>query len=1346
MTTFGCINAYDSGTESWSQYTERLQQFFIANNIAEDDRQRAIFLTIIGPSTYGLLKSLLSPTLPTDRTLAQLIAVLDQHFDPAPSEIVERFRFNTRVRRGGESISDFIAELRRLAKNCNYGQSLDMMLRDRIVCGIQDEAVQRKLLSENQLTLARATEIALSMEMAAKNAENLKIGSVSDTNFVQRKSSFNGKRSVPNKNKQNSPKAAASARAGFRCNRCGGENHQSQDCRFLRATCNSCGKIGHIAKVCRSKPKVSSQENRFESKTKAKVNQVTESEEDYRQYELFNLRCEVGEAPPAAKVICNVEGQDLNFELDSGAPFSLIPLSVYEQNPSMPALQEAHVKLQSYTKHAIQIAGAVKVLVTFRGKSSILPLLVVKEGTASLAGRNWIEKLELMSAYKTHSTNFTRDSQPKAMLNSLLKKHEELFSPGLGLMKDIQVKLTPQPSILPKFFKARTVPYAVRDKVDQEIERLLKENIIEVVKTSEWAAPVVPVQKRDGTIRLCGDFKLTANKATELEQYPLPRIEDLFAHLANGKSFSKLDLRDAYCQMEVAEESRKFLVINTQKGLFRYTRLPFGVASAPAIFQREIDKILQGLPGASCYLDDLLVTGENDEAHLKNLDAVLSRLREAGVKLHPDKCEFMKPSVEYLGHRIDKEGLHPVSSKLDAIEKAPSPKNVEELRSFIGLLTYYSKFLPNMATFLAPLYKLLEKNRKWQWKDDEERAFQKAKTIIGSSSLLVHFDNNKEVVLACDASPYGLGAVISHKTAEGDRPIAFASRSLTKAEKNYSHLEKEALALVFGVTRFRNYLLGRSFTLLTDHRPLLSLLSENKPVPPVAAARIQRWALTLSAYAYKIQYRKGSSNSNADACSRLPLQTRIEDPPVPVESVFLLSQLDDTPVTAHMLKVEVERDPVLNQLKSYIQNGWPSQVPASIQPFWKVKDDLSLQNGVIFRSSRVFIPEKFREFILDELHSGHQGISAIKALARSYVWWPSIDSELESKVRGCIPCQENSSAPVSKQVSWPVPGVAWERIHVDHAGPVDGHMLFIIVDAYSKWLEVHPVPSTSSSAAISVLRDLFARFGLPNSLVSDNGTAFSSEEFRRFMSTNGITHIRTAPYHPNSNGLAERSVRTTKSALKKITEGPFAQRLARFLFSYRRSPLAATGRSPAENMFGRPMRCRLDLLQETAKPTKNEGPCYTSKYTGGELVWARNFGRGSKWVPGTVLTTVGNTMLKVDTAAGIWSRHVDQVKRREATQTTPLQVPDNSTLVAVPPLSAPCPAGPGSPVPQQPTVSPSPHPPTLSPPNTPARPARQNLVPPVLTPQGPAPVQPKTFVLPLRRSTRPRKPPRRLNF
>lgn len=233
----------------------------------------------------------------------------------------------------------------------------------------------------------------------------------------------------------------------------------------------------------------------------------------------------------------------------------------------------------------------------------------------------------------------------------------------------------------------------------------------------------------------------------------------------------------------------------------------------------------------------------------------------------------MKPSVQYLGHRIDKHGLHTV----EAIVKALDPENVHELRSFIGLVTYYAKYLPNMATMLAPLYKLLKLKQTWTWGVQEKEAFAQVKEKLLASSLLIHFDNNKEVILASDASPYGLGAVLSQETPEGDRPIAFASRSLSKAEKNYSHIKKETQSLVFGVKRFRNYLLGRRFTLLKDHKPLRDLLSEDKPVPSVAAARIQRWVLTLSAYSYKIRFRKGSLQGNADACSRLPVKTTITE-------------------------------------------------------------------------------------------------------------------------------------------------------------------------------------------------------------------------------------------------------------------------------------------------------------------------------------------------------------------------------------------------------------------------------------------------------------------------------------
>ena len=239
-------------------------------------------------------------------------------------------------------------------------------------------------------------------------------------------------------------------------------------------------------------------------------------------------------------------------------------------------------------------------------------------------------------------------------------------------------------------------------------------------------------------------------------------------------------------------------------GLFRYTRLPYGLAVAPSIFQRTLECVLAGIPRVCIFLDDILVTGRTQDEHVANLQLVLKRLDEAGLKLNNEKCQFFKPSVEYLGHKIDRDGLHPTNVKVRAIQDAPKPKYVKELRSWLGLLNYYCPFL---STTLAPLHVLLRKETKWRWGKDQDEAFQTAKNLLQSDTLLVHFGQDKPLLLACDASPYGVGAVLSHQMPDGsERPIAFASRSLSPAERNYSHLDKEGLSLVFGVTKFHQYI------------------------------------------------------------------------------------------------------------------------------------------------------------------------------------------------------------------------------------------------------------------------------------------------------------------------------------------------------------------------------------------------------------------------------------------------------------------------------------------------------------------------------------------------------------
>ena len=519
------------------------------------------------------------------------------------------------------------------------------------------------------------------------------------------------------------------------------------------------------------------------------------------------------------------------------------------------------------------------------------------------------------------------------------------------------------------------------------------------MKYSEWATPVVPVMKKDGSVRLCGDHKITVNQATETDTYPLPHIEEMLTSVGGGTVFSKLDLAHAYQQVVLEDEAKELVTINTHKGLYRVNRLPFRVASAPSMFQRVMESILQELPGVIVYIDDILVSGKTVDEYLQNLDATLTRLEEAGLRLKRPKCSFLLPSVEYLGYKISEKGLQPTEDKVKAVHKAPAPEDVSQLKSFLGLVNYYGKFLPDLSTVLAPLYKLLQKDTWWSWGEAQQKAFEKVKSL--SERLLVHYDPDHELVLACDASPYGVGVVLSHRSADGkEQPVAFASRTLAPAEKNYLQLEKEGLAIVFGVKRFHQYLFGRHFVILSDHKPLKHLFKASSATPAVASARIQRWSLLLGSYDYTIEYKQGDCHANADCLSRLPLPTAPSNVPVPPETVHLMDALDSSPVTSAQIKQWTAKDPVLSKVSDLVRHGGPRD-KAAISPYHKYWKELSVQDGCLLQGNRVIIPAKGRHAVLELLHEGHPGNNRMKGLARSFVWWPGIDEAIEQRIKSC---------------------------------------------------------------------------------------------------------------------------------------------------------------------------------------------------------------------------------------------------------------------------------------------------------------------------------------------------------
>ena len=1181
MATHGKIEEFDPSHETWATYVERLEFYFIANGIDDPVKKRAVLLTVSGPATYKLIRNLSAPTKPSEKSYDELVALVKSHYTLKPSVIVQRFQFHSRTQKPGETVATFVAELRQLSEFCEFGASLEDMLRDRLVCGIASGSTQRRLLAEPDLTLQKAQNLAQAIESADKNAKDLQ---------GQRHPPMTAVNAVTSKR---GPPRGTRARVERRrcpldqhymetpCYWCGGK-HAPRDCRFKDTVCHSCKKRGrgHLARVCRSKRTQGTAAGRCSNGGKQpQQTHVLESEthsptSEQETYTLFPVNSQ--RASPI-EVSVTVDGVPMTMELDTGAAVSVISEHTYHSTwpHDRPALQPSSTKLRTYSGEELEVIGSISIQVNYEDQLEELPLLVIRGTGASLLGRNWLQKIRL-------NWQGIHQLQQTPALQETLQRYAEVFENELGEIKGMEARIDVNPQAQPRFCKARPVPFALKHKVEAELDRLQKEGIVEAVQSAEWAAPIVPVVKNDGSVRICGDYRLTVNQASRLDSYPLPRVDELFATLAGGKTFSKLDLQHAYLQLPLEMNSKQYTTINTHRGLFQYNRLPFGVSSAPGIFQRAIDGLVKGIPYVAAYMDDILLTGETQEQHLANLSAVLERLKTAGVRLKKPKCLFMAKEVEYLGHKVNEAGIHPTADKIKAIQEAPQPHNVTELKSFLGLLSYYSKFLPNMSTTLSPLYALLQKNRRWKWSKEQQKAFEQAKLVLQSDTLLVHYDSEKELTLSCDASPYGLGAVISHRMESGvEKPIAFASRTLAPAEKNYSQLEKEALAIVFAVKKFHTYLYGRHFFIYSDHQPLSYLLNESKGVPAMAASRIQRWALTLSAYEYTITYRPGKDQGHADALSRLPLPQNPSVVPVPGNLLLLQEHLDTvSPVTARQIRVWTDKDPVLAQVRRFILHGWPSQeLKGELQQYWRRKEELSVLDGCVLWGARVVVPPPGREQVVQELHETHPGIARMKSLARSYVWWPKMDADLEAKVRTCAECQASRPPPASAPLHpWEWPQKPWSRLHLDYAGPFLNKMFSVLVDAHSKWLEVVQVSAATSMVTIEKLRTIFATHGLPERIVTDNGSVFTSEEFENFLHGNGIAHTRTAPYHPASNGLAERSVQTFKQGIKRLKEGTVETKLSRFLLKYRLTPHSTTGRSPAELLLGRQPRSRLDLL------------------------------------------------------------------------------------------------------------------------------------------------------------------------
>ena len=488
--TFGHIQEFRPDDESISAYLERLQLFFEANSVVEA-KQVPVLLSVLGAKNYALLRSLLASALPKDKSYAELVWTLKRHFEPKPLIIAERFYFHRRNQNMGESVADYVAELRRLSIKCEFGDFLDEALRDRFVCGLRSETIQKRLLAEHDLTFVRAVEIAQGAEMADRNAKALKGTEVAVQKF------FTPEKSIPP------------------CHHCGRTNHEAKACRFREAQCHNCGRKGHIAPICRAK-KALTRTRKFPRKPASPTTQWKESTSDSEELRLFTVGAK-SSTPIAVELTVN--GARITMEVDTGAAVSLISEQTLKAIAPNATLQPSRVILKTYTEERMSVLGELQVDVQYHQQSTTLPLVVVAGEGPSLFGRNWLESIRLnwhqICAISTSSASV-------GSLESLLEKHQEIFLDELGTIRSFPASLQVRPEARPKFFKARSVLFAIKDAIEQELDRLETSGILKKVTSSDWAAPIVAVPKKDGKFRICGDYKVTVNQALDVDQYPLP--------------------------------------------------------------------------------------------------------------------------------------------------------------------------------------------------------------------------------------------------------------------------------------------------------------------------------------------------------------------------------------------------------------------------------------------------------------------------------------------------------------------------------------------------------------------------------------------------------------------------------------------------------------------------------------------------------------------------------------------------------------------------------------------------------------------------------------------------------
>lgn len=1202
--------------DAWRKWLRQFQVFLKASGVHKEpsDVQASLLINLIGPEGYDIFTTFKFAADEDKDKLEKIVEQFNAHFGTKSNTTMVRFKFFTRCQEIGESIDEYVTALKLLSQRCEFEQLEDSLLRDRIVCGVKDTSVRDRLLRTDELTLEKAVKICQANEISndgEKQIEGIKTEALKSASVdtIWKGGRRDGRRSVRGaslsvesrrgRGAVGGGRGSGSAGAGLRgggdgggafadmrsaasgpgeaagpsaraCAACASVHCDSGErCAARKVKCFNCGGKGHFKVMCpvRKSRKVYELYEDYDEDDKKDLYYISSLEyvdtivqaEASKWYETLYL---------------SYTGIEHRFKLDTGSDLNVLSKNDYiKLGLSMSNVIKDHTRAKSFCGNFLSIIGSCIIKWMYKNVTYNLKFIISEQNGQSILGKDALEQIGLV----------------KRVFSLNLDNYKNLFR-GLGKLPGtytIPIESNASPCICP----VRKIPLGVRDQLKEELTRMERLGVIRKVHhPTSWVNGIVMAGKKDGSFRICLDPR-PLNRVIRRQHYPLPTLTEIATKLKGARYFSKLDAKSGFWMIQLDDKSADLCTFGTPFGRYQYLRLPYGINSASEVFHARVRQLLEDLEGVDSFVDDVIVWGSTKEEHDERLRSLLERANEVGIKFNPEKCEFGVNEVTYLGHRFSIDGMKIDQTKLKAITNMPSPTDRSSLERFLGMVNYVSKFIPHYSEKVAPLRNLLKKDSEWCWGECEEVVVSELKRALCAAPVLALFEPREPAVLSVDASARALGAVLL----QAGRPVEFASMTLTDTQQRYAQIEKEMLAIVFALERFHQYIFGKNDVIVeTDHKPLEALFKKSLDSVP---ARLQRMMLRVQRYDFQVKYTPGKYMFVADTLSRAPLPDLLNNKvseELEEQTCFLIQNLRFSGGRLETVRVHTERDEECQTLINYVLNGWPINkynVKEIARPHWSYRECLEYVDGTLLMNNLVFIPKTLRSEMIERVHEGHLGIDRCKRRARDVMFWPGMSRDVERAVRACRVCSLHAPLPQREPIiAHHIPGLPWAKIGSD-IFEVNKKYFLILVDYFSNFVEVSPLTSISSKQVILAMRDQFARHGIPQELISDNGPAYSSKEFRNFVENWGFKHSTSSPNYPQSNGRSERAVRTIKGLISKSVHSNEDFYLS--LLNYRATPRDGIA-SPAQLLMGRRLNTRLPCHHNKLLPERDNTADYNN--------------------------------------------------------------------------------------------------------------------------------------------------------